>query len=92
METNEINITEQITRRKWNWIDHSLRKDNVIEEADVEWNPQGQRSRGRPKRSWQRIVREEAFAVGKTWGEIEQLSKNRVRWRHFVNALCSSGS
>jgi hypothetical protein len=27
--------------------------------------------RGRPKRSWQRTVREEALAVGKTWGEIK---------------------
>jgi hypothetical protein len=30
------------------------------------------------------------LAAGKAWGEIKQLSKNRVRWRHFVNALCSS--
>jgi hypothetical protein len=58
----------------------------------MEWNPQGQRKRGRPRRSWQRTIREGALAVGKTWGESEQLSKNRVRWRHFVNALCSSES
>jgi hypothetical protein len=31
------------------------------------------------------------LAAGKTWGEIKQLSKNRVKWRHFFNALCSSG-
>jgi hypothetical protein len=58
----------------------------------LEWNPQGQGKRGRRKRSWERKIREEALTVGKTWGEIKQLSKNRVRWRHLVNILCSSGS
>jgi hypothetical protein len=36
-------------------------------------------------------TREEALAVGKIWGEIK-LGKNRVQWRHFVDALGSSGS
>jgi hypothetical protein len=76
-QTNEIKITEQITRRNWNWIGHTLRKENAIEKA-TEWNPQGQRKRGRPKRSWQRIIRE-VLSVGKTWGEIKQYSKNRAR-------------
>jgi hypothetical protein len=58
METNKIKITEQITTREWNWIDHNLRKENSIEKA-VEWNPQGKRERGRPKRSRQRTIREE---------------------------------
>jgi hypothetical protein len=45
METDkEIKITEQITRHKWNWIGHTLQKENAIEEA-MEWNPQGQRKR-----------------------------------------------
>jgi hypothetical protein len=30
-------------RRKWNWIDHTLRKENAIEKEAMEWNPQGQR-------------------------------------------------
>jgi hypothetical protein len=90
-ETNEIKITEQITGRKWNLIGHTLRKENAIEKKDMEWIPQGQRKRGRPRRSWQRTIREEALAVAKAWGEIKQLSKNRVGWRHFVNATCSSG-
>jgi hypothetical protein len=50
------------------------------------------KGKGRPKRSRQRTIREEALAAGKTWGEIKQLSENSVRWRHFVNALCSSES
>jgi hypothetical protein len=50
-QTNEIKITEQITRRKWNWISCTLRKENAIEKEAMEWNPQGQRKRGRPRRS-----------------------------------------
>jgi hypothetical protein len=91
-QTNETKMTEQITRCKWNWIGHTLRKENAIEEEVMEWNRQGQRKRVRPRRSWQRTIQEEALAVGKMCGEINQLSKNRARWRHFVNALCSSGS
>jgi hypothetical protein len=49
-------------------------------------------TRTKEKRNWQRTIREEVLAARKTWVEIKQLSKNRVRWRHFVNALCSSGS
>jgi hypothetical protein len=30
--------------------------------------------------------------LGETWGEIKQLSKNRVIWRHFVYVLYFSGS
>jgi hypothetical protein len=72
-------IIEPITRRKWNWIDHTFQKENAIEEMAMEWNPQGQRKRGRLKRSCQSTIREEALSVGKTWGEIKQLRKNHVR-------------
>jgi hypothetical protein len=85
-QTNEIKITEQITRCKWNWIGHTFRKEEAME-----WNPQGQRKSGRPKRSWKGTIQEEVLAAGNMWGEIKQLSKNHMRWRHFVNALCSSG-
>jgi hypothetical protein len=44
-QTNKIKTTEQITRRKWNWIGHTLRKENAIEKEAMEWNSQGQRRR-----------------------------------------------
>jgi predicted ArsR family transcriptional regulator len=62
-QTNEIKITEQITRRKWNWICHTLRKENAVEKEAMEWNTQEQRKKGRPKRSWRRTIQEEALAV-----------------------------
>jgi hypothetical protein len=35
-QTNEIKITEQITRRKWNWICHTLRKGSTVEKGAME--------------------------------------------------------
>jgi hypothetical protein len=47
--TNEVKITEQITRRKWNWIGQTLRKENEVEKEAMEWKAQGQRQRERPR-------------------------------------------
>jgi len=30
-----------------------------------------------------------SLGEGKSWGEVKQLVRNRVRWRRFVDALCS---
>jgi hypothetical protein len=68
-QTNEIKITEQITRRKWNWIGHAVCKENAIEKEAMEWNPQGQRKRERPKRSRQITIQEEALAAGNNRAE-----------------------
>jgi hypothetical protein len=41
------------------------------------------------KRAWRRKVGEETEKVGKTWKEVGALPRNRIRWRSFVEALCS---
>jgi hypothetical protein len=42
-----------IKRRKWNWIGHTLRNEaGAIEKTALDWNPQGYKRRGRPKRTW----------------------------------------
>lgn len=89
--TNQKEITIEIKRRKWNWIGHTIRKeDGAVERMALDWNPQGSRTRGRPKNTWKRTVLEEIAREGKTWSEVKKLATNRVRWRHSVNALCSS--
>jgi len=67
---------------------HTLRKpsDDIARQA-LEWNPQGQRGRGRPRNTWRRTVLEEAKTVKKTWMEIKPHAKNRVRWRILMEAL-----
>ena len=90
--TDQIPISQEILKRKWNWIGHTLRKQNSIEREALEWNPQGQRKRGRRKRSLRRSVHEEINGINKTWGEIKQLHVNRVRWSCLVDAICFNGN
>lgn len=79
-----------IKRRKWNWIGHTIRRPaGDIARAALDWNPQGTRKRGRPKQTWKRTVVDEARSAKKEWTEVKALAMNRVRWRLFVDALCS---
>jgi hypothetical protein len=81
----------QIRKGKWGWLGHALRKpsDDIARQA-LEWNPQGKRGRGRPKKAWRRTMLEEAKGVKKTQGKIKADAKNIVRWRILVEALCSA--
>jgi hypothetical protein len=85
----EIEISVQIKRWKWNWIGHTLRKgSDAIEKEALDWNQQGERRRGRPKQTWRRLVHNEALEERKSWGEVKKLARNRIRWQCFVDNLC----
>ena len=89
----EIEISIQIKRRKWNWIGHTLRKGHdTIEREVLDWNPQGQRKRWRPKRTWRRSVHSEVLGEGKSWGEVKQLARNRIRWRLLLTPYVPKGT
>jgi hypothetical protein len=51
-------------KKKFGRNGHTLRKDGEIPKANLKWNRQGNRKRGRPKNIWRRWViskkREEA--------------------------------
>jgi hypothetical protein len=88
--TDEKPIELQIKKRKWKWIGHTIRKDqNAVERIVLDWNIQGTRKIGRPKKSWNRSVVEEAQREGRTWREVKWLAADRSRWRSFVETLCS---
>jgi hypothetical protein len=88
--TNQLRIDLQISKHKWGWLGHTLRKTPVdLTRQALEWNPQGKRRRGRPKNTWQRTMLEEAKEINKTWAEIKAEAKNRVRCKILVEALCS---
>jgi hypothetical protein len=58
--TQQETIENQIKRRKWNWIGHTLSKETrAMEKTALDWNPQRYRRRGRPKRTWQRTIEDE---------------------------------
>ena len=80
-----------IKSRKWRWIGHTLRKPVTdIRRHALSWNPAGKTRRGRLRNTWQRSIEDEAKKVGKSWPQIRTLAKNRVRWRTFVDGLCSA--
>ena len=55
--TRQKSIDNQIKRRKWIWIGHTLRKETgAIEKTALYWNPQGYKRGGRPKRTWRRTI------------------------------------
>ena len=65
------------------------RKSGIVRQC-LQWKYQGKRRpRGRPRVSWQRTVVEEMKAAGLNWETLSGLAQNRVRWRCFVDGLCS---
>ena len=71
--TQQKPIENQTKRRKWNWIGHTLCKQvGAIEKTALDWNRQGYRRRGRPKRMWQRIIEDEVKGTRKTWNESRE--------------------
>ena len=90
--TSQLPAEEEIRRRRWRWIGHTLRKpsDNITRRA-LTWNPQGKRKRGRPKNTWRRDLEADTREMGYTWKELETLAQDRGGWRATVDGLCPSG-
>jgi len=69
--THQKSIENQIRRRKWDWIGHTLRKETgATEKTVLDWNPQGFRRGGRLKRTWQRTIEDEIRDTRRSWNEV----------------------
>ncbi|VDO65146.1 unnamed protein product [Schistosoma curassoni] len=80
-------------RTLWKWIGHTLRKTpNCVTRQALTWNPQGQRSRGRPKNTLRREMEIDMSKMNKNWMELEKKAQRRVGCRMVVGGLCSIGS
>jgi hypothetical protein len=91
--THQKAIENQIERRKWNWIGHTLCKETgATEKTALDWNPQGYRRRGRSKRTWRRTVEDEIRSTRRSWNEVKGLAGDRNAWKLFMDALCSTRS
>jgi len=76
--THEKSIDNQIKRRKWNWIRHTSHKETgAIEKTALDWNPQGYRRRGRPKRMWRRTIEDE-ISTRRSWNEVKGIAEDRT--------------
>ncbi|VDP54836.1 unnamed protein product [Schistosoma margrebowiei] len=91
--TNQIPAEEEIRKKHWKWIGHTLRKaHNCVTRQALTWNPQGQRKRGRPKNTLRREMEIDMRKMNKNWMELEKKAQDRVGWRMLVGGLCSIGS
>ncbi|VDO89717.1 unnamed protein product, partial [Schistosoma margrebowiei] len=91
--TNQIPAEEEIRKKRWKWIGHTLRKaPNCVTKQALTWNPQGQRKRGRPKNTLRREMEIDIREMNKIWMELEKKAQESVGWRMLVGGLCSIGS
>ncbi|KAK3105137.1 hypothetical protein FSP39_017997 [Pinctada imbricata] len=89
--SGQEDIMVEISRRKWRWVGHVLRKDpnNITREA-IYWTSDGKRKRGRPKTTWRRTAESELKQIGLSWRTIETRAKDRTEWRDCIDALCAT--
>ena len=83
----------QLRRRKWNWIDHTLRKPSFEPYRNaLEWNPQGGKWRRKLTMSWTRSL---DIGIGNcrlTGKKLKMVAKDRDRCGNFVKvSLATSG-
>ncbi|VDP00733.1 unnamed protein product [Schistosoma margrebowiei] len=91
--TNQIPAEEEIRKKRWKWIGHTLRKaHNCVTRQALTWSPQGQRKRGRPKSTLRREMEIDMKKMNKNWMELEKKAQDRVGWRMLIGGLCSIGS
>ena len=79
-------ISDEIRRRRWNWIGHVLRKDRNDDcMVAMGWQPEGKRKVGRRKITWRRTVERECRQERWTsWAEARTAAKDRAGWKTKV--------
>ena len=65
---------------------------NLKHRQALNWNPQGQRKRGRPRNTWRRELEKDIKRTGHTWKQLEGIAQDRGDWRVIVGGLCSGRS
>ncbi|VDP16589.1 unnamed protein product, partial [Schistosoma margrebowiei] len=75
--TNQLPAEEEIRKRRWKWIEHTLRKSsNCITREALTWNPGGKRKRGRPKNTLRRIIEADMKTMNYNWNELPTHSES----------------
>ncbi|VDP56783.1 unnamed protein product [Schistosoma mattheei] len=88
--TNQLPAEEEIRKRRWKWIRHTLRKSsNCITRQALTWNPEGKWKRERPKDTSRREVEVDMKRTNKNLKDLERIAWDRVGRRMLVVGLCS---
>jgi hypothetical protein len=91
--TQQKSTENQMKRRKWNCIGQTLlKKTGAIEKTVLDWNPQGHRRGGRPKRTWRRTIEDEIRGTRRSWNEVKGIAGDRNAWKLLMDALCPTRS
>ncbi|VDO71336.1 unnamed protein product [Schistosoma margrebowiei] len=88
--TNQLPAEEEIRKRRWKWMGHTLRKSsNCVTRQALTRNPEGKRKRGRPKNTLRRIIEADMKRMNRNWKELIRIAQDRGGWRMPVSGLCS---
>lgn len=79
-------ICSVVESRRWAWVGHQIRRGGGTILA-LKWTPVGQRRPGRPTQNLRRHMQDTLSTNGMSWGQAEELAKDRVRWRNFCTNL-----
>jgi len=91
--TDQKSIENQINRRKWYWLGHTLRKETgAIEKNTLNWSPQGHKRRCMLRRTWRRTIEDEIRSTRRSWNEVKEIAGDRNAWKLFMDALCCTRS
>jgi len=71
-------------------LDTLCKETGAIEKTALDWNPQGYRWRGRPKRTWRRTIDE--ISTRRSGDKVKGIAEDRNAWKLFMDALCSTRS
>ena len=86
-------VEEEIRRRRWRCLGHMLCKPpSSIGHQALNWNPQGQRKRGRPLNTQQWELEKYIKRTGHTWKQLEMIAQDRGDWQVIVGGLCFGNS
>lgn len=71
-------MATEILRRKWDWLGHTLRKQQEdLTRSALDWNAQGTRRKRRHTHTWRKQLDNEITRMMKTWSKITILVLNR---------------
>jgi len=84
----KINWTDKITNEELWRITHQKSIENqiksketgAIEKTALNWNPQGHRRRGRPKRTRRRTTKDKKRSTRRSWNEVKGIAGDHNAW------------
>ncbi|BFZ03353.1 hypothetical protein BsWGS_06392 [Bradybaena similaris] len=78
---DQLPAEEEIKRRRWRWIGHTLWKPPNITRQALKWNPKRKRKSGRPRNTWRHDLEADTTKMRYTWSQLERMAQDRGMWR-----------